>query len=315
MAVTSDGKGFEYVNPATVGPGLPPLLPAFGTPKNVNTIGIIANNNGGSAVIHDGLNDFEAGQTIDALLPELSNQAKALEIYLGAINNPTGAITTLKNAEATMHMTGHPSITTFLSNMDTQRGNIIDTLFGSDKTAFDAYKAGQYLISRDWQTEPGAMTEAVNDFISKRTTAGVTNASNTANFNIRGTNIPIGNSALVNAQLAELKNTMIGQITSNLGISGTEANKLAEALIIQLGQDQEELRAFRTDLEKEGLTGALEYPCGPTLISAPAEQQSSVRLASVNADFPYDAVKESSDHKLYTGNLIPYSKNNGEEIG
>jgi hypothetical protein len=73
--------------------------------------------------------------------------------------------------------------------------------------------------------------------------------------------------------MGRLLTAMKAQIVTALGVTGaeaTKANALAEALIIQLGQDNEEFRAFVDDLTAEGLTGArdIDYTTGNAAVSS-----------------------------------------------
>ncbi|WP_041610984.1 hypothetical protein [Treponema primitia] len=145
------------------------------------------------------------------------------------------------------------SITEFMNTMDAQGATIINTIFtnAADRENFnkflDAYKSGQYLITCDWTTEGGV---AANEFVAKTTAAGQTPTANVKYEDGRGFsyNRP-GNFNAINTSLT---NTMRGQIATALGL-GSEANagKMADALVLQLGQDREELRAVMTDITKE----------------------------------------------------------------
>jgi hypothetical protein len=93
--------------------------------------------------------------------------------------------------------------------------------------------------------------------------------------------------------MTNLETAMIVQIIDALGVTGkANAENMAMALIIQLGQDYHEMHALLDDLRAEGLTQVLEYPYG--IITQMAPQSADVKLASLGAEFPYDAIKEGT---------------------
>jgi len=169
--------------------------------------------------------------------------------------------------------------------------HILNKLFEGNATAraefdkyFAAYTKGNYMVTRDWQTEhgagnnpgtkPAAATTAEGAFAALLPAAGE-GAYNTSGVydNGRSTLLNIGSPADFNALNGRLLTAMKAQIVAALGVTGaeaTKANALAEALIIQLGQDNEEFRAFVDDLTAEGLTGArdVDYTTGAAAVSS-----------------------------------------------
>jgi hypothetical protein len=75
-----------------------------------------------------------------------------------------------------------------------------------------------------------------------------------------------------------LANAMKAKIVTALGLTGVaNADAMAEALVIQLGQDMSELDAFIEDLQLEGITTNNVHPGD----LAQAQARSGVRLAHV----------------------------------
>jgi hypothetical protein len=126
---------------------------------------------------------------------------------------------------------------------------------------------------------------------------------------MRAYNLNIGEGTSVYAQFADMKTAMKTRIINSLGLTGvTNADAMAEALVIQLAQDQEEYRAFIDDITGEHLMdGWLANYAGPVASVSP---QSAVRLAAVSpeANFDPNAVKTSygKPFEQYTGNYTPY---------
>jgi hypothetical protein len=284
-------------------------LPSI-SPVNVDTRSrIAACDNTHSDKIHGG--SFTAGEavaTVDDLLPRLRNQAEALRVFFnGATTNSPGLtakFTTLKNVEATLS-SGTTTLQGRVNTMESNVGTILDTIFGdsgADRETFnkwfDAYQKGQYLISRDWQTEwtssnitdhgmPTAATTAQGQFtdaldlIGKTIPAGKYDAGRGNIFQFSGGNDSLNDYFTITlnpALIAEMKTQILAKLGLN-GLTGaqlTNANAMAEALIIQLGQDHKEITAFYDDLVKEtGFGVALAEV-------AQANSQSDIKLAAVN---------------------------------
>jgi hypothetical protein len=265
-------------------------------------LGAISSNNASSAVIHGSLSNSEAKNSAIDMLQGFLDQAGALHTFFeGAkASYPSLAtkFTALQNAEAAIKTKTNATngLLTYHTTVDTEVDAILDTIFGNSGTDretfekyFDAYAKGQYLVSRDWQTEhgsgnnpgtkPAAATEAEGDFadllsaIGKSVPGGI--------YDNRGTLLNIGTSGNFVALMTNLKGEMKTQILAKLGLTGvTNADAMAEALIIQLGQDNEEFRAFIEDLTKEGLTTARDYDYSGLI--AMGTSQSDIKLAAVN---------------------------------
>jgi hypothetical protein len=76
---------------------------------------------------------------------------------------------------------------------------------------------------------------------------------------------------------------MVSQIVTALGITGAEQSKaeaMARALVIQLGQDHQEFKAFINDLQAEKTNYHVDYTILDRTDIAQVGPQSNVKLAS-----------------------------------
>jgi tagatose-1,6-bisphosphate aldolase non-catalytic subunit AgaZ/GatZ len=135
------------------------------------------------------------------------------------------------------------------------------------RTEFDkyltAYTAGHYVINRDWQTELQGSANALDG--NHAAVKAFTDARAALNDNTKypndtnifygqGTNIPIGGGNTVALQLTRMEDEMARRITERFGLTGANAANMkdvARALVIQLGQDLPELKAFFADMTAE----------------------------------------------------------------
>jgi type II secretory pathway pseudopilin PulG len=290
----------------------------------------------GSSVIHNNsnVNSFDVQNALmPNLLPQYSAQAEKLRaVFAGAtIGDATLAAkyTALAGYESAIKTAGNGvTLPNRVATVGTQRDNILTEIFGAkgttDRDAFDAYfelyAVGNRLITRDWQTEygvgvtggpkPAAATAAEGTFAGLLSGAGEGSypISHTWDNYGRGTALNVGNEAEFNALCGRLVAAMTPQIVAKLGFSGANANEVAKALIIQLGQDHEEFKAFINDLEAEtGCDSVLGYT-GFTVASAGS--QSNEKLAAVNpgTTFNPEELKGNKLYEQYTGNFHPYKK-------
>ena len=193
-----------------------------------------------------------------------------------------------------------------------------------------------YVVSRDWGTEPTGNRTALGNYetdfanllgvINERTT--VIDSGGSIGCQLRGdTNVMIAKgSSSSQARMKfdalgiRLEDQMVTRIVDALGLSGltgqelTNAKEMAKALVIQLGQDHQEFKAFIDDLEKEQTNYSVDYSqvLNSTNI-AQAGAQSSVKLASVDAAFPREGIKGAYGGE-YAGAFTPYTpyKKDGE---
>jgi hypothetical protein len=241
------------------------------------------------------------------VVPALSQQAKNLEVFF---NDATGnsKFGQIKDLEAAIKRgntdTNNITLNTFLANMDTKRIAVINTIFANKGITkfnqyFTAYKKLNYLVTRDWNTDMAALPAATSDFLSARgNIEGFNSTGMTGNYGDgRGFNIiGIGNDGgAFNNQRDAMRDVMVGEILMALeldtltGADLDKARAAALALVIQLGEDTEELRAFRDDIRKEGIAwgnGELieNYKCEYPMLAQTAPQ-SGTRLAHVDAKF------------------------------
>ncbi|MCL2067600.1 MAG: hypothetical protein FWG99_09065 [Treponema sp.] len=186
---------------------------------------------------------------------------------------------------------------------------------GSDfALLWNGYRAGHYLINRDWQTvnEGAWVTDQDNDEQGMnrialyrqayRTLTGGTNPSGDWNSTRPNTTIPgIGTNPgePSNGGLRQIENKLVELAVAAFGMDAggagddTQVEKMFRALIIQLGQDNVEFQAFYDDLQAAGLTGALGYTFDGTNASvsaapAPIGSQSS-KLASVSGNVNFSS--------------------------
>jgi hypothetical protein len=113
--------------------------------------------------------------------------------------------------------------------------------------------------------------------------------------------LQIGTGTSVAAQFADMITKMKTQIITQLGLTGVaNADAMANALIIQLGQDNEEFRALINDIQAESLDFALnyDYSTGAAAVSSVGEQ-STTRLASVDVTFDKGELKGNKVYEQY----------------
>jgi hypothetical protein len=310
--------GGDGVDEGGTGGGGTGVTVTFPNPSNITNFGKnIALVSGGNSVIDrvkgsSSMSDATYGEAMgvsDELLWGLTKQSRALETFFGGVEvtNSTelsGLFNTLATAEGNMQgKANETTMVTFRDTMNSNRTTIVDGIKGMltdeqrgqfDKY-FDAYKQLNYLITRDWQTAPGALETARSGYITARTATGDTQLTTiTGDYgNGRGTTIEDigGNQGMIELQLNTLEDKIKELVVGGLGLDGVEhANAMVNALIIQLGQDAEELRAFVDDVEAKNLTydgvNALDtLLCNEGDIAnfASVAPQSSVRLAHVDA--------------------------------
>jgi hypothetical protein len=277
--------GKEEDKPGEEKPGAGTLPSISGT--NVDTFGVIAHNNGSSTVIHGSRVVGDVADVAREILPKLSDQAEVLRSFFASAKTSYPDLATkfaaLQTSEANIENKANQTngLSTYRGTVDAQRDAILNKLFEGNATAraefnkyFALYTKGNYIVTRDWQTEhgagnnpgtkPAAATTAEGAFAGLLPAAGESayNTSGTYDKNGRGTALNIGTESDFNALMARLLTAMKAPVVTALGVTGaeaTKANALAEALIIQLGQDNEEFRAFVDDLTAEGLTTALNF--------------------------------------------------------
>jgi hypothetical protein len=212
---------------------------------------------------------------------------------------------------------------------------------------FSVYKQAMYLVNRDWLTVNGSVNPTEQTTLQTAYSTGITELKgldgtedDIKSMGLSGsTSYYAGHTLQNHAGLhgyGPLENALAGQIAEALGM-GDNANVIATAkkLVIQIGQDTEELRTLADDL-----TGAAALQSGNSsynttanyseilandwsqgwadLKIASAETQSSqVKLASVNAQFSNGAVKTAygKPFEEYTGGFTPYAPwKDGTEI-
>jgi hypothetical protein len=264
----------------------------------------------------------------------LSAGAKALAGFFNGVTNPTEAISALKTAETSMiGATGdlQPNLTigAFYNNMDTQTKAIVTTiragLTGDDLNKFndllDVYQQGNYLITRDWRTEGGVPNNTVEEYKTAAGRAGV-DVHNSSAYDTRGNLIPLGGSDSLEIQLDgrieypstienSVRTKMAEHIITALGVTNDDkAKAMADALINQF-QDVKELEAFVDDVTAKGFNNVLNYTDYPKLAQAAPQ---SIRLASVNAEFPLDAIKYGDRGVGYTGSFTPLQRRDEEKL-
>jgi hypothetical protein len=294
-------------------------------PTGVDTLGIMAKYNNGSTVIHGGgFSQGEAGTAAEGILTAHSAQAETLRAYFESAESAYQSLAdkfgAIKDAEATIKSSGNGKTLEQRGDIvDTQTGIIWDTIFGTtgaDRESFDkylmAYTLGQYLANSEWQTRADntQQTTMENDFATALSAIGKTVPSGTYD-NGRGSGIKIGsNGAFI--QLNEtLLNVLRGKIVMALGITQyyneDNAHEMAQALVIQLGQDGEEYRAFVDDLKAEGtFSSVLSYPF---MVASTNSMPNDIKLASVNPGTNFDAeeLKGNKKYEKYTGAFTPYT--------
>jgi hypothetical protein len=332
-----------------------PSWPVMATPiKNIDVVSTIGLRNIEGTSI-SGVNHAEAVGIIGDVLGGMKMQAVDLKNWFDAASeiSPTNTeqFRELMGEEAMIiSAISGGSVTPLAFNVNID--SMLIRIFGGTaqglediavfKKYFDAYAKGQYLGARDWQTEPTALTAANDEFTSLIETARAQAAAEfTFGYGIRplnqnwnnGRNNIITNYDSNGPQGDVFKNDLMGimkrKITDALDLPGyTNDYNMAEALIIQIGQDYEEFRALIDDFQKatelhQSSTVGWDYDLTNALYGtysiAQAQPQSSTHLARIDpqkqfqpdaiktADgkpyeqFPLDAVKPGE----YTGNFIP----------
>jgi hypothetical protein len=252
---------------------------------DVDMLGVIDRWNDAGSEIHNSLNNGEAALTINDIFAQYADQAEKLRaVFAGASAGDDETLadtfTALQTAEGLIKTAGNGNtVGTRLGIIDARREDILKAVFGEKGTSdrnnfdkyFDAYTKGQYLITADWntRTQGGGVNDniaaAVESFKNARhpLASGGLIPPTAPGTCSTGRGIPvlnIGTPGSVNGQFTAMKAEMENQIIDALGLTGIEnADKMAQALVIQLAQDQEEFRAFIDDITAEGLTGALGY--------------------------------------------------------
>jgi hypothetical protein len=286
-------------------------------PTGVDTLGIIAHWNDNSSVIHGGgLPAGNAGFSAEGILEGHSAQAETLRAYFESAESayPTLAdkFGAIKDAEATIKSSGNGKTLEDRGDIvDTQTGIIWDTIFGATGEArenfdkyFTAYTLGQYLANSDWKTRADntQLTTMENDFKTALEAIGMSLPTGT--YEVRGNGIKIGsNGRFIQLNDRTLIPAIRSQIVEALGITQsyneTNANEMAKALIVQLGQDNEEYRAFVDDLIAENenedanaATGTFSTVLSWSFTIAQANSQpTDIKLASMDATFDPSGIK------------------------
>jgi hypothetical protein len=329
---------------------LPPqTLPVMASPVNVNVINLLSTYNNDGANI-SGVDADEAEGTIRGVLIGMKTQAANLRDWFAAAKEsyPTKAdqLDRLWEMEKGIVSAISPSSITpsaFHAAMDNKIQVMFNIIWGLDTQGlvdravfekyFNAYTKGQYLGARDWQMDTAALSVTNTDFQTLIDTARTEAAGDDTAGTIRplthnwnnGRNAAIsnynsasnGNGPQDGVFKYDLMNIMKKKITDALGLTGVEnADKMAEALIIQTGQDNEEFRALIDDFQKAtelAIAGDTTYTHNLTNVLnatyniAQTQPQSLPRLAHIDAQtqFPLDAVKPGAHGSDYTVNFIP----------
>jgi hypothetical protein len=258
-------------------------LPSI-TPKDVNVVQTIADWSGDSSI--KSLTWAEALESSTSMLSQFSEQAETLRAFFDGAEESyydlAPRFTAMKDAEKAIKDQANQTngLTSYYSTVASQQENIFNGIFGGgDRTTFNkylaAYKQWSYLVSRDWKTMDNPGTTGVdegNDAAQLAVDNFVTAVNATGDSNLT----PVGSNPFSNGRGATfnvpanygpikmgLENALKEQIVTALGIGGadniTKANAMAQALITQLGQDNQEFLAFINDLQAEGLNTALNY--------------------------------------------------------
>jgi hypothetical protein len=278
---------------------------------NVNTVNLVG-------IVHNDLTNGEAASVTENISAALRSQAEKLREFFAdaetnftnSTNYPTLAakFATLKGAEA--------DITTILGTglaVKDRPGQVIskgeailDAIF-TDRTEFnkyfEAYKLGHYIASRDWATEPlnnrATLNKCESDFADLLDAIGKKSEileQGSVGVSLRGDgNVKIGSHTSAPSLArdrfdyccTELENQMVARIVTALGITGAEQSKveaMARALVIQLGQDHQEFKAFVNDLQAEQTNYTVSYTILDRTDIAQVGPQSNIKLASVNPE-------------------------------
>jgi hypothetical protein len=348
QCIASDGLSFSNLPEQT--------LPQMTNPiKNVSVISLINvhNTNGNTEI--SGVDVAEADSIIRDVLGGMKTQAENLsawfvnakesypakaEEFASLQGKEDGIINVISNGVTVANF--HSTAT------DAQKWNIVLQLFGSDVNNYNnfnkylnAYAKGHYLAARDWQTDPTALAAASSDFQTALTTARDQAVLESLTIrtlygdwtNPRGTKIVGFGDGVNSGAFQDLMSIMKTKIVDALGLTGVaNADKMAEALIIQLGQDNEEFRALIGDFQKANELNKSDLTNWPNDITnaldgsytiAQVQPQSSTHLAHIDPktqfqpdaikttygkpyeQLPLDAVKPSAYSSEYTDNFTP----------
>jgi hypothetical protein len=268
---------------------------------NVDTLAPLVSSTA-SNVIHDNtsLTEFSIQYGVGpTLFAGYSAQAELLCAFFAGATNPPTKFSALAGFENTIKTAGvGATLTERLNTVDAQRTAIINKIFeGKDATTFnlywDAYTKGNYVNNADWATGPRTVDGVDNTDIAAAVgryvaalgdlpVALTTPTSGSTTYLARGQDA--GNYGNITLQLDEMQGILKTQIVTALGLDTlaggqlANADDMAEALIIQLGQDHEEYKALVNDLQAEGRFGNL---FNDTIKFASLGSQSSTRLAAL----------------------------------
>jgi hypothetical protein len=353
--VTASAAGYQSKTSAAVAVTgadiIPNTLPGItATDGGVKLLETIAKFNGNINTVHN-INESSARNTLTvnsngyiSLLHQYRAQADALETFFNGAKSSYPSISefsTLAAKEAAIKTAlnggavGAAAVKDRPAAVAGIADEILDTIFGNsgnDRDAFDAYfnvyAQGQYLISTDWWTRNdgnNGLNTAVSDFNAARSSISDSDlpGQGVGSWdNNRGTGLAIGEKNAVNAQFTYMQNKMADLIVSKLGITGdstlmTNAQNMAKALVIQLGQDQQEFAAFIKDLQEEdqnynSSSHKFDNVLNSTAAIAGISTQSNIRLAGINPEntFAPELVKTAYGKPFdqYSGNFTPYRK-------
>jgi hypothetical protein len=305
--------------------------------KNIDTLGRIGvYSTSGSSI--GGLTDAKAMSIMktgdDSLREQLYTQAQTLNAFFAdalasSASGLSGGLATkfvaLQDAEKTIGnaaSTMTNGLTPYLGTVNTQRNAIITEIFGATNlgvnterdtfnTYWDAYTKGNYLANADWDTgnrtvdgvDNTGISTATDRYVIARNLTGLSFADTSSSTQTYRGQL-LGNIGDYDGQLAQIKTEMKAQIVEALGLDTltggqlANANAMADALIIQLGQDHEEFHAFVDDVVASNYTYAMgwSYSAGKTTLSS-LGSQSSTRLASIDTTFDPEKLKGLSVSK------------------
>ncbi|MDR2619437.1 MAG: hypothetical protein LBC62_11265, partial [Treponema sp.] len=286
--------------------------------QNVDVIGILEQSSSTKGISISETTTAMAGGTITGSLQGFSYQAQNLNAWFtnaknaAALAGDTGLVgifSALADAEAGIKNRVHAmngstgnKVTDYSASIDTEIGNILDTIFAGDTAGraefdkwFEAYTKGQRLGSRDWRTAgfttgpTYSSNDAVPGYIEAVQYTGLDAGSMGGNnaFQPYGRGVAfydaVTNDNRYEFFMEEIQSGLKSQIVTALGLTGdNNANKMAEALIIQLGQDNEEFRALIDDFKtrETDLSYALNSNYAQYL-TAQAQTQSGIKLAGL----------------------------------
>jgi hypothetical protein len=227
----------------------------------------------------------------DDVLPGLAWQAENLRAWFDAAedyyaqSNPAMAakFTALKGKETAIKNAAQSvngNVTSYAGTAGGHFEAMADIIFGGGdseaKGSFndhiDAYSQGHYLANREWATEPdvndsalGATAAACGEALAAYQEAmgqlpppvRDLNTSSTYNRAHVGGGLPMGPFPGNDAVLLDvLKDKIVAALGASSG--DTKVEEMARALVIQMGQDNEEFRALINDLEN--VTNNSSYP-------------------------------------------------------